>query len=88
MTETAPSSEVAAQLSRIQGLVDRVEALGVKPRDEAPRLVAAAEFILEGLYAHRRITRSEEHRYTAAEKRREPQAPEREEFGRGRKPYN
>lgn len=88
MTETAPSSEVAAQLSRIQGLMDRVDALGVKPRDEAPRLVAAAEFILEGLYAHRRITRSEEHRYTAAEKRREPQAPEREELGRGRKPYN
>jgi len=32
---------------------------------------AAAEFILEGLYAHRRISRSEERGFAAEEKRRE-----------------
>jgi magnesium chelatase subunit I len=33
---------------------------------------AAAEFILEGLYAHRRISRNEEIGYTAEVRRREP----------------
>jgi magnesium chelatase subunit I len=51
---------------------------------------AAAEFILEGLYAHRRISRSEERGFAAEEKRREP--GNREEGGnppRGyRRQYN
>jgi magnesium chelatase subunit I len=42
---------------------------------------AAAEFILEGLYAHRRISRSEERGFAAEEKRREQAGREREEGG-------
>jgi len=53
---------------------------------------AAAEFVLEGLYAHRRISRSEERGFAAEEKRREPASREREEGGnppRGyRRQYN
>jgi magnesium chelatase subunit I len=37
---------------------------------------AAGEFVLEGLYAHRRLSRSEETGFTAGERRRE--TPERE----------
>jgi magnesium chelatase subunit I len=33
---------------------------------------AAAEFVLEGLYAHRRIARNEEVGFTAEPRRREP----------------
>ena len=36
-----------------------------------PVRASAAEFILEGLYAHRRISRSEERGFAAEEKRRE-----------------
>ena len=34
--------------------------------------MAAAEFLLEGLYAHKRISRNEETGFTAGERRREP----------------
>ena len=41
---------------------------------------AAAEFVLEGLYAHRRISRNEERGFAAEEKKREP--PREEGGGR------
>jgi magnesium chelatase subunit I len=34
---------------------------------------SAAEFVLEGLYAHRRISRTEAFEFQAGERRREPQ---------------
>jgi magnesium chelatase subunit I len=49
---------------------------------------AAAEFVLEGLYAHRRIARSETNEYQAGEHRRErdhPAADEAAEDPRSRK---
>jgi magnesium chelatase subunit I len=53
-------------------------------------VVSAAEFVLEGLYAHKRIGRTEERVFTAGEK--QPKKPERtyerEEPFRGRRPYN
>jgi magnesium chelatase subunit I len=93
--ESAPASEALAQLRRIQGLLDKVGALGVKDRDSAAHLVSAAEFVLEGLYAHRRLNRNEEHGYTATEKQRAAQAqgPGQEHPGqpgpaRQKRPYN
>jgi len=63
----------------IPGLSEAVKVLDVEDR---PAVVAsAAEFILEGLYAHRRLSRSEEIGFTAGERKRE--TPEREE---GRRP--
>ena len=91
LTETAPSVQVLEQLKKIQGLLEKVSVLGVKPSDDPASLVSAAEFILEGLYAHRRINRSEERGYMAQEKRREPPATgrgEKDDFGRFRKPLN
>jgi magnesium chelatase subunit I len=61
----APSSEVLAQLKKISGLFDHLETLGVKAKDDAGIQVSAAEFILEGLWAHKRINRSEERGYFA-----------------------
>jgi len=47
--------------------------------------VAAAEFVLEGLYAHRRISRNEERGFFAEEKKRvEP----REDSPRHRRSFN
>jgi magnesium chelatase subunit I len=75
----APSSEVLSQLKKIHGLMDHLEVLGVKPKDDAAVQASAAEFILEGLWAHKRISRSEERGYFAemrkAPEPREPRDP-------------
>jgi magnesium chelatase subunit I len=61
----------------IQGLLEKIPALGVGPGSTNAERAGAAEFLLEGLYAHRRISRSEERIYTAGQPKREP-APDRE----------
>ena len=78
----ASSGEVLAQLKKIQGLFDHLETLGVKTKDDAGIQASAAEFILEGLWAHKRINRSEERGYFAElRKTPEPRDP-REPSGR------
>ena len=52
--------------------------------------VAAAEFVLEGLYAHKRIGRSEERVFSAGEKppRRPEPEPRPDQPFRGRRSFN
>src|SRR5207244_1126738 len=69
----APVEEVQRQLKGIQGLLEKTEVLGVKRGDAAPLRVAGAEFILEGLYALKKISRNEEMGYYA--ERRPPEPP-------------
>jgi magnesium chelatase subunit I len=57
---SAPTEELYAQFKRIQGLFEKTQALGLKAKDDPALLVAGAEFILEGLYALKRISRNEE----------------------------
>ena len=61
---------IAEELKQIQGLFDKLEPLGLKASDAPERLVAAAEFLLEGMVAHRRISRSEERGFSAGDKNR------------------
>jgi magnesium chelatase subunit I len=78
----ASSAEVLAQLKKIQGLFEHLETLGVRSKDDAALQTSAAEFILEGLWAQKRINRSEERGYFAeARKNPEPRDP-REPSGR------
>jgi len=78
----ASSSELLAQLKKIQGLFEHLSALEVSPKDDSAVVSSAAEFILEGLWAHKRISRSEERGYFAdARKAPEPREP-REPSGR------
>ncbi|MCC6345400.1 MAG: magnesium chelatase [Bryobacterales bacterium] len=63
--------ESLRQLQSIQGLMEKTAALGVGPGSDDAVRAAAGEFILEGLYAHRRISRNEELGFTADERRRE-----------------
>jgi magnesium chelatase subunit I len=90
LTESAAAKEVLETVKGIQGLMDKISALDVSPKDNLETLVSAAEFVLEGLYAHKRIGRTEERVFTAGEK--QPKKPERtyerEEPFRGRRPYN
>jgi len=73
------------QLAKVQGLLEHVSKLGVTNRKDEARAAAAAEMILEGLWAHRRIGRSEERGFYA-EKQRAPEP--RESVSRPRRNYN
>lgn len=81
----ASSAEMLAQLKKIQGLFDHLEAVGVKPKDDAAVQTSAAEFILEGLCAHKRISRSEERGFFA-EARKTPPEPRDPKEPAGRMP--
>src|SRR5205823_2808357 len=86
LSELATTVERCQQLSKIQGLLEHIGRLGATDRKDAGGVSAAAEMILEGLWAHRRIGRSEERGYFA-EKPRQPEP--RETPSRGpRRQYN
>ena len=91
MLDTAPASEVLASMKNIQGLLDKIETVGAKPGDPPELQAAAAEFILEGLHAHKRIGRTEERKFTAGEKqstKKEQLFREEEDFIRERNRRN
>jgi len=71
LDETANSANMLEQLSAIQGLLEKTRALGLGASEPEALRVSAAEFILEGLYAHRRISRSEERGFAGEEKKRD-----------------
>jgi len=81
----AASGELLGQLKKIQGLFEHLETLGVRSKDDAAIQSSAAEFILEGLWAHKRVNRSEERGFFAETRKtpepREPREP-REPSGR------
>ncbi len=64
-----------SELRQIQGLLEKLSLLGVKASDAPEKLVAAAEFLLEGMCSHRRLSRSEERAFVAQKK---PQSPRQE----------
>ena len=94
LRDSAGAHEVLQKLRGIQGLLDKLSALGLNGKEPSELLVSGAEFILEGLYAHKKIGRSEERMFTAGEKqpRREKQTfreeDEEREFRRQRRPFN
>jgi magnesium chelatase subunit I len=81
MDDSVDSANILKQLAKIQGLLEKTGALGLGASEADAVRASAAEFILEGLYAHRRISRNEEVGFTAGERKREP--PEGNE---GRRP--
>jgi magnesium chelatase subunit I len=86
----ASSAELLTQLKRIQGLFEHLGELGVKSKDDAAMQASAAEFILEGLWAHKRISRSEERGYFAEARKTTPEPRDpREPSGRApRRQFN
>jgi magnesium chelatase subunit I len=72
LSDSVPAAEALENLKDIQGLVDKLGPLKVSQKDSAEQQVSAAEFILEGLHAHKRIGRSEERVFKAGEKKPEP----------------
>jgi len=62
------SKTILENLRQIQGLTDKLKPLGIKGTEYAAQVVAAAEFLLEGLHAHKKLSRNEERGYAAPEK--------------------
>ncbi len=77
LDENVDAAGMVKQLTTIQGLMDRLSTLGVEGNDPDAVRASAAEFVLEGLYAHRRISRNEERGFVADERKREPAPEER-----------
>jgi magnesium chelatase subunit I len=73
------------ELGRIQELLSSTKKLGLGPSESDALRASAGEFILEGLYAHKRISRNEELAFVAADRssREERAHEEREEPRRG-----
>src|SRR5205807_2338454 len=92
LADTAGSYEIFEGLKNIQGLTEKLSPLNIKPKEKTEVLVSAAEFVLEGLHAHRRIGRTEERVFSAEKqaKRVEKQPFEYEDQPpvRNRRPYN
>jgi len=84
LADIAGAAEALQSLRGIQGLMEKTVKSGVGPKDSAELQVSAAEFILEGLYAHKRIGRNEERVFTAGEK--QPKVVEKT-FEREEPPY-
>jgi magnesium chelatase subunit I len=70
--ENAPAADALAQLKKIQGLMEHIDRLGANGGSGPAGMAAAAEFILEGLWAHKRISRSQERGFHAER----PKTPE------------
>jgi len=68
LSDNAAAEEVLDGLSQIQGLMEKLVKLNVGPKDSPEMQVSAAEFVLEGLHAHKKIGRNEERVFTAGEK--------------------
>ncbi|MGD0599668.1 MAG: magnesium chelatase [Terriglobales bacterium] len=89
LSDNAAAEEVLDGLSQIQGLMEKLVKLNVGPKDSAEIQVSAAEFVLEGLHAHKKIGRNEERVFTAGEKpikvaEKPPFERDESEFGRKR----
>jgi magnesium chelatase subunit I len=72
LSDSVAALEALESLKEIQGLIDKLGPLEVSTKDSPEQQVSAAEFILEGLHAHKRIGRNEERVFKAGEKKPEP----------------
>jgi magnesium chelatase subunit I len=70
--DTLPADELLHRTQEVQGLRDLALQAGVDPKAQTPLLAAAVDFVLEGLYAQKKISRSDEFQYQSAEPVRRP----------------
>jgi magnesium chelatase subunit I len=67
LSDTASAAEVIERTRAVQGMDALVAHAGAKPGAPAPDVASAIDFVLEGLCAQRKISRSDERGYAAAE---------------------
>ena len=69
LNDVQPAVTSLAELKQIQGLLEKLAPLKIDSKADPAITVSAAEFLLEGMTAHKRISRAEERVFTAAEKK-------------------
>jgi magnesium chelatase subunit I len=95
LEDTTTGEDLVSRASRIPGLVEATRFIGVADRAPSPRRASAIEFILEGLAATKRISRTDERGYQAAEspaprrtvRREEPTLDDMPQVPGGKKKY-
>ena len=65
--DTLPAAQLIERTAPVQGLRELTKYAGVQDREPAAIVAAAIDFVLEGLYAQKRISRSEDRRYQSVE---------------------
>jgi magnesium chelatase subunit I len=73
LNDTQPAQASVAELQQIQGLFEKLTPLKINGTTAPEAAVSAAEFLLEGMTAHKRISRAEERVFSAAEKKQRNQ---------------
>jgi magnesium chelatase subunit I len=74
------SADDVVKLTRgVQGLAELVAHLGIGEKAPAPTVASAIDFVLEGLYAQKKISRSDERGYSAGAEPVVRRSPRREE---------
>jgi magnesium chelatase subunit I len=69
LNDAQPSAGSLAELQQIQGLIEKLSPLQINAKTPPELAVSAAEFLLEGMYAHKRLSRTEERSFSAGEKK-------------------
>ncbi len=77
--DTTSADDLVAQTHGVQGLRDLAERTGLEKGAPAPAVASAIDFVLEGLYAQKKISRSDERGYSAAESTQQRRRARREE---------
>jgi|SRR5436190_5654274 len=67
------AAELVSRTAGVQGLHDAARAASPAKRPGDPQLASAIDFVLEGMYAQRKISRSLEGQFTAGEQAKRPQ---------------
>lgn len=70
LNDDQASAASVKELQQIQGLFDKLAPFHITAKSDPEIAVSAAEFLLEGMTAHKRISRSEERSFGAAEKQK------------------
>jgi magnesium chelatase subunit I len=67
LSDTSSADDVVSQSRGVQGLRELASHAGLKSNAPAPVVASAVDFVLEGLCAQKKISRSDERGYSAAE---------------------
>ncbi|MGE0394748.1 MAG: hypothetical protein AB7I25_09945, partial [Vicinamibacterales bacterium] len=67
LADTTPAADVVAAAAQVQGLIELTAHAGIPADAPEPLLAAGVDFILEGLYALKKISRSDERGFHAGE---------------------
>ena len=70
--DALPAAELVGRTAGVQGLHEAARTAGLAKRPGEPHLASAIDFVLEGMYAQRKISRSVEGQFQAAEQPKRP----------------